>query len=83
MKQPALYDRLALKRDLPSYGLKQGDVATLVDLVPHPTGEAEGLVLEVSNALGESLEVVIVTQDDIEPLHADEVLAVRQLVKSP
>lgn len=82
MKRPALYDRVALARDLPQYGLKQGDVATLVDLVPHPKGGAEGLVLEVTNALGESLEVVVVTKDDIEPLHADEVLTVRQMVKS-
>jgi hypothetical protein len=35
--------------------------------------------LEIANALGESLRVAIVTAGDIEPLNANEVLAVRQL----
>jgi hypothetical protein len=37
-------------------------------------------VLEVTNALGESVQVVVVTESDIEPLNANEVFAVRQLV---
>jgi hypothetical protein len=79
-RQPALYDRVSLARDLDEYGLKRGDVATIVDTVPHPSGGADGFVLEVTNALGESLQVVVVTTADIEPLSADEILAVRQLV---
>jgi hypothetical protein len=39
-------------------------------------------VLEVTNALGESLQVVIVTASDVEPLNANEVFAVRQLSKT-
>lgn len=74
-----LYDRVALTRDIPEHGLKQGDVATLVDTAPHPKGGPEGLVVEIANALGESLRVAIVTTDDVEPLNANEVLAVRQL----
>jgi hypothetical protein len=77
--KPALYDRIALARDLDEHGLKRGDVATIVDTVPHPAGGAEGLVLEVTNALGQSLQVVVVTSADVEPLSADEVLSVRQL----
>lgn len=73
------FDRVALTRDLEAHGLKRGDVATLVDTAPHPGGGPEGLILEVTNALGESIRVVIVTRDDVEPLHANEVLAVRQL----
>jgi hypothetical protein len=76
---PKLYDRVALTRDIPDHGLKQGDVATLVDVAPHPNGGPDGLVLEIANALGESLRVAIVTAGDIEPLNANEVLAVRQL----
>jgi uncharacterized protein DUF4926 len=82
MSKPALYERVALTRDLNEYGLKRGDVATLVDLVPHPAGGPVGHVLEVTNALGDSLQIVIVNDDDIEPLNADEVLAVRTLIKS-
>jgi len=77
--QPKLYERVALSRDVEEHGLKRGDVATLVDMVPHPNGGPVGLVLDVTNALGESLQVVIVTPDDVAPLHANEVFAVREL----
>lgn len=79
MKRPSLYDRVALSRDIEQHGLKRGDVATLVDTVPNPSGGSEGLVLEVTNALGDSLQVVIISPDDVEPLRANEVLAVREL----
>ena len=75
-----MYERVALARDLDGHGLKRGDVATMVDTVPHPSGGPEGLVLEVTNALGDSLRVVIVTPEDVEPLNGNEVLAVRRLV---
>lgn len=74
-----LYDRVSLARDIAEYGLRRGDVATLVDRVPHPHGGPDGFVLEVFNALGESLQVVSLTAQDIEPLHAKEVFAVREL----
>ena len=79
MNRPQLYDRVALTRDIEEHRLKRGDVATFIDTVPHPNGEAEGLVIEVANALGESLQVVVVAADDVEPLRANEVLTVRQL----
>jgi hypothetical protein len=79
MNRPSLYDRVALAHDLEEHGLKRGDVATFVDRVPHPSGGPEGLVLEITNALGESLQVVIVSPDDVEPLHANEVFAVREV----
>jgi hypothetical protein len=72
-----LYQHVALKQDLPEHGLKKGDVATLVDYGPHPEGGEQGCVLEVFNALGESIAVVVVPESDVEGLHADEVLAVR------
>jgi hypothetical protein len=49
---------------------------------PIPAGGPEGLILEVKNALGDSLQVVVVNLEDIEPLHGDEVFAVRTLTKS-
>ena len=82
MNTPSLYERVALARDLDEHGLKRGDVATIVDMVPHPSCGSDGLVLEVTNALGESLQIVIVTRDDVEPLNANEVFTVRHLVKS-
>jgi hypothetical protein len=76
---PELYKEVALRRDVPEDNLKAGDVAMLVDLVPGPPGQPQGAVLEVFNAIGESICVTSVSVDDVEPLTANEVLAVRPL----
>ena len=81
MSQP-LYQRVALKRDLSEQNLKKGDVATLVDYVSGPEDGEPECVLEVFNALGESIAVVVVRKSEIEGLHAGEVLAVRPLAKA-
>lgn len=75
-----LYEQVALREDLPDHGLKQGDVATLVDYVPHPANGEEGCILEVFNAIGESIAVVVVPVSAVEPLQANEILSVRSLV---
>jgi hypothetical protein len=72
-----LYQEVALTRDLSEYQLKAGDIATLIDFVPHPAGGEEGCILEVFNAVGESIAVVTVPKSAIAPLHADEILSVR------
>jgi hypothetical protein len=76
-----LYQRVALKRDLPENQLKKDDVATLVDFVPHSSGGEDGCVLEVFNATGESIAVVIVPKSDLKSLTKDQVLSVRSLVE--
>lgn len=77
-----LYQRVALKRDLPEHNLRQGDVATLLDYVPHPERGEQGCVIEVFNALGESLAVLTVRASEIEGLRADELFAVRPLAQA-
>ena len=79
MDGPNLYDDVVLTRDLDEYGLKRGDVATFIDTVPHPNGGPLGHILEVSNAIGESLKVIVVKADDIRPFSGNEIPAVRQL----
>ncbi len=74
-----LYKEVALTRDIPADSLKQGDIAVLVDLVPYPSGGEMGAVLEIFNAVGESIAVVIVPVSAIAPLRADQVPAVRPL----
>ena len=78
----SLYQRVALAADEPELYLKKGDVAMLVDYVPHPSGGEDGYVLEIFNALGESLAVVTVRESHVEPLKADEVLTVRHMAKA-
>ncbi len=77
-----LYQRVALKRDLSEHNLRRGDVATLLDFVPHPEKGERGCVVEVFNALGESIAVIAVPESDLEGLRADEVLAVRPLARA-
>ena len=77
-----LYQEVALTRDLPEYQLKAGDIVTLVDFVSHPSGGEEGCLLEVFNAVGESLAVIAVPISTIEVLRPDEILTVRSLAKA-
>lgn len=74
-----LYQRVALRRDFSEHHLQAGDVAMLVDYVPHPGGGEDGCVLEVFNALGESIAVVAVPMSAVAPLQANEVFSVRVL----
>ncbi len=74
-----LYEQVALRRDFPEHGLKQGDIASLVEYVPHPDGGEEGCILEIFNAIGDSIAVIVVPVSAIEPLHADEILNARIL----
>ncbi|NES21380.1 MAG: DUF4926 domain-containing protein [Symploca sp. SIO3E6] len=77
-----LYQRVALIYDLPEYNLKTGDVVTLVDYVTHPSGGENGYILEVFNAVGESIDVIAVPMSAIQPLRNDEILTVRSLAKA-
>lgn len=76
-----LYQEVALVRDLPGKNLRLGDVAVLVDYVPHPHGGDIGAVLEVYNAVGESIDVVTVPVSAIAPLRSDQVPAVRVMMQ--
>jgi len=75
--KPELYARVVLTRDIPEENLKKGDVATLVDYVGHPHGGEEGAILEIFNALGETLDIATVPISAIEPLRPEHVPTVR------
>jgi Domain of unknown function (DUF4926) len=77
-----LYQEVALTHDLPEHGLRAGDIATLVAFVPHPSNGEEGCVLEVFNAIGESLTTIAVPISLVEALRSDAVLSVRPLAAS-
>ncbi|NBD18475.1 MAG: DUF4926 domain-containing protein [Cyanobacteria bacterium] len=76
-----LYQEVALTRNFPEYQLQQGDIATLIDFVPHPTGGEMGCVLEVFNAIGESLKVITVPISAIKQLSDKDILSSRQLIQ--
>ncbi len=76
-----LYQEIALTRDIPEYQLKKGDVATLLDIIPHPQGGEKGCILEVFNAIGESIKVVTVPISAIKKLTSEDILTSRQLIE--
>jgi len=77
-----LHKEAVLTVDLPEHRLKAGDVGTVVEILPHPTGGPRGVMLEVFNAVGQSIAVVTVPETQVEPLKADEVWAVRRLARA-
>ena len=77
-----LYQETALTRDLPEHGLKAGDIAMLVNFIPHPSDGEEGCVLEVFNAIGESFTTIAVPISAVETLRSNEILSVRPLEKA-
>ncbi len=82
MKKLELYQYVALSRDIPEYNLKRGDVAMLIDYVTHPSGGEDGYILEVFNAVGDSMAVFTVPISAVEQLPTEAVLAVRPLAET-
>ena len=75
----ALFSEVALARHVPEHGLNRGDVATVVEHLPETqaSGGEAGYVLEVFNAVGESIAVVAVPVSAVEPLKPTQVLSAR------
>lgn len=73
-----LFTRVALHDDFPTHKLRRGDVATIVEHHPVTEGE-DGYSLEVFNAVGETIAVLVVSESQIEPLMNNEVLHIRVL----
>jgi Domain of unknown function (DUF4926) len=76
-----LFKRVALKIDILDQGLRQGDVATIVEYLPSKNGE-DGYALEVFNAIGGSIAIITVPKSAVEPLTADKIPSVRPLAKT-
>ena len=68
-----LYTEVALNIDIPEQTLKKGDIATLIDFVPHPQNG------EIFNPIEKSIAMVIVPRSAIKPLAANDILTIRLL----
>lgn len=73
-----LYQEIALTNDIKQHNLKQGDIATLIDFVEHPQGGETGCILEIFNAVAESIKVVTVPISAIKSLTSEDILTSRQ-----
>ena len=78
-KKPELYTRVALTRNVPEEKLKRGDLAWVIEYLEHPEGGEDGAIIEIFNALGESLRIATVPVSAIAPLRPDQVPAVGEL----
>jgi hypothetical protein len=67
---------------MPESDLRRGDVATLLDRVPHPHGGETGVVLEIVDAVGQSLKTIVIAESQIVPLHEGDILSVRSLTQT-
>lgn len=77
-----LFAEVMLGKDIPDKKLKKGDLATVVEY--HPSSSMEdGYSLEVFNAVGDSIAVVLLSESDIIPLNEDEILSVRTIEGIP
>jgi len=77
----SLYQRVALVYDLPEHNLCKGDVAVVVEHLPGTaaTGGEDGYALEVFNAIGETIAVIIVPVSAVTLLSEDQILQARPL----
>jgi len=78
MLQPKLYTRVALTRAIPEIHLKQDDTAIYIDYLPVTEGEP-GAILEIFDALGESLTVVVVSFSAIAPYEMEKTMLKEQI----
>jgi hypothetical protein len=78
-----LYKDVALATDIPEHRLQKGDIAKVVEYLPGVIPDSEpGYALEVFNTLGETIDVFVVGESEIESLGGeDEVWHVRQIAE--
>jgi len=72
-----LFTRVSLAEDLPDYGFHKGDLATIVERHEGQKGQETGYSLEVFNAVGETIAVLVVEESKITSVHENEILHVR------
>lgn len=75
------FRRVALRVDFAEYGLRKGDVATIIEELPDKNGE-DGYVLEVFNSVGDTIAIITLPESSVEPLTADMIPSVRSLANA-
>ena len=76
-----LFTRVSLAEDLPEYRLHKGDLATIIERHEGKPGQETGYSLEVFNAAGETIAVLVVEESKINPVKGNEILHVRRFDK--
>lgn len=69
-----LLDCVVLAKDLAEFGLRIGDLGTVVAIY-----DPNGLEIEFVKASGETQAVLTLTETDVRPIKADDIISVRPL----
>lgn len=77
-----LYERVALRIDVPEKGLKTGDVVTTVEFLEARRDLPNAYCVELFNAVGETIAVFTVAENDLEALTEHDVLHKRVLINN-
>ncbi len=78
-----LYKEVPLAVDIPEHRLQKGDIAKVVEFLPAPDKSEPGYALEIFNTLGETIDVLVVGESEIELLGAeDEVWHARHIAEA-
>ena len=77
-----LFTRVTLGEDYPGYGLYKGDLATIVEKHEGKPDQEMGYSLEVFNAVGETITVLVMEESKINPVKGNEILHVRRFEKA-
>lgn len=73
-----LYSEVVLLKDFQEKKLKKGDVGTIVDY-HQLKNTVNGYTLEIFNALGDTIAIITVSENEIEALKGNEVFSVRSI----
>ena len=68
-------DMVVISRDIPEYGLVQGDIGVIL----HIYDDANGIEVEFVSGEGNTVGVMTLTLDDVRTIKNDEILHVREL----
>ena len=68
-------DLVVLERDIDEYGLKRGDIGTIV----HCYSDSQTFEVEFLTVDGQTITVLTLTEADIRPLKPSEILHAREL----
>ncbi len=79
---PELYTRVVVNRDIPEEHLKKGDTGMYIDYLEDPHGGEAGAILEIFNAVGDSIRIATVPISAIEPIRPQHVPSVRLMEES-
>lgn len=71
-------DLIVLTRDISEYGLKKGDIGTVV----HLYGLGEPCEVEFVNAQGDTVALLTLDAKDVRPLQGREILHVREMAQA-